>query len=210
LVEFSSQVQPDATIASETLVEPAIFRISPLIRITLLSLYVALTLPLPFLPQLAGPTVPPLILWVGIGLGAIALYGALSERVVLDKAGIQVIYPVWIAPIFRRGWSLSWSEVQALKPRSTGQGGLVYYFLSRSGEAFLLPMRVAGFARLVRLVEAKTGIDTTDVRPLSQPWMYLILLGFTLLLLLVDSWIIWTAFHLAPTTIATMFISNFQ
>lgn len=210
MVEFSSQVQPDATIASETLVEPAIFRISPLIRITLLSLYVALTLPLPFLPQLAGPTVPPLILWVGIGLGAIALYGALSERVVLDKAGIQVIYPVWIAPIFRRGWSLSWSEVQALKPRSTGQGGLVYYFLSRSGEAFLLPMRVAGFARLVRLVEAKTGIDTTDVRPLSQPWMYLILLGFTLLLLLVDSWIIWTAFHLAPTTIATMFISNFQ
>lgn len=210
MVEFSSQVQPDATTASETLVEPAIFRISPLIRITLLSLYVALTLPLPFLPQLAGPTVPPLILWVGIGLGAIALYGALSERVVLDKAGIQVIYPVWIAPIFRRGWSLSWSEVQALKPRSTGQGGLVYYFLSRSGEAFLLPMRVAGFARLVQLVEAKTGIDTTDVRPLSQPWMYLILLGFTLLLLLVDSWIIWTAFHLAPTTIATMFISNFQ
>ncbi|MGC8712664.1 MAG: hypothetical protein ACP5RH_09750 [Leptodesmis sp.] len=210
MVEFSSQVQPDATTASETLVEPAIFRISPLIRVTLLSLYVALTLPLPFLPQLAGPTVPPQLLWVGIGLGAIALYGALSERVVLDEAGIQVIYPVWMAPIFRRGWSLSWSEVQALKPRSTGQGGLVYYFLSRSGEAFLLPMRVAGFARLVRLVEAKTGIDTTDVRPLSQPWMYLILLGFTLLLLLVDSWIIWTAFHLAPTTIATMFISNFQ
>lgn len=41
-------------------------------------------------------------------------------------------------------------------------------------------MRVAGFAKLVALVEAKTGIDTRDVRPLSQPWMYLILLGCTL------------------------------
>jgi hypothetical protein len=202
LVEFSSQVQPDVTTASETLVEPAIFRISPLIRVTLLSLYVALTVPLPFLPQLAGPTVPPLVLWIGIGLGAIALYGALSERVVLDETGIQVVYPAWMIRLFRKGWSLPWSEIQALKPRSTGQGGLVYYFLSQSGEAFLVPMRVAGFARLVQLVEAKTGIDTTDVRPLSQPWMYLILLGFTLLLLLVDSWIIWTALHLAPPTIA--------
>lgn len=202
MIESNSQLQQDATPASESLVEPAIFKVSPLIRITLLSLYVALTVPLPFLPQLAGPTVPPLVLWVGIGLGAIALFGALSERVVLDEEGIQVTYPVWMTQIFRRGWSLPWSEVRALKPRSTGQGGLVYYFLSRSGEAFLLPMRVAGFARLVRLVEAKTGIDTTDVRPLSQPWMYLLLLGFTLLLLGVDSWIIWMALHLAPTAIA--------
>ncbi len=206
MVEFSSQVQPDATTASETLVEPAVFRISPLIRVTLLSLYVALTVPLPFLPQLAGPTVPPLVLWVGIGLGAIALYGALSERVVLDETGIQVIYPGWMTRLFRKGWSLPWSEVQALQPRSTGQGGLVYYFLSQSGEAFLLPMRVAGFARLVRLVEAKTGIDTTDIRPLSQPWMYLLLLGFTLLLLLVDGWIIWTALHLDPLVIASISI----
>jgi hypothetical protein len=54
-------------------------------------------------------------------------------------------------------------------------------------------MRVAGFARLVQIVQAKTSIDTTDVRPLAQPWMYLILLVFTLLLLLVDGWAIATA-----------------
>ena len=51
-------------------------------------------------------------------------------------------------------------------------------------------MRVAGFSRLVKQVEAKTGIDTRDVRPLAQPWMYLILLGLTLLLGLVDLWAI--------------------
>jgi hypothetical protein len=55
-------------------------------------------------------------------------------------------------------------------------------------------MRVVGFARLVQLVETYTGIDTTDIRPLAQPWMYLILLGLTLLLLLVDGWTIWTVF----------------
>lgn len=169
------------------------FRISPLIRITLLALYVALTVPLPFLASVTQAPVPPQLLAGGLVVGAIALYGALSERVVVSEDTIQVTYPRWIPSIVRKGWSLPWGDIQALKPRSTGQGGIVYYFLTKAGEARLLPMRVAGFAQLVRLVQAKTGIDTTDVRPLSQPWMYLILLSFTLLLLLIDAWTIWTA-----------------
>lgn len=173
---------------------PSVFRISPLIRITLLSLHVALTIPLPFLAQASSAPVPPLLLWLGIALGAVALGGALSERVILDEEQIQVSYPLWVRCFFRRGWCLKWAEIKDLKLRTTGQGGLVYYFVSQSSEkAYLLPMRVAGFARLVRLVEDKTSIDTSDVRPLAQPWMYLILLVFTLLLLLVDGWTIKTA-----------------
>jgi hypothetical protein len=172
-------------------IELSIFRISPLIRLTLLGLYVALTLPLPFLATTTQAPVPAAWLWFGITLGAIALYAALTERVILDSEGIQVTYPRWVPGWLRRGWVLPWNEVQALKPRSTGQGGLVYYFLSHSGKAYLLPMRVVGFAKLVQQVHQQTGIDTTDVRPLAQPWMYLILLGLTLLLLAVDSWTLW-------------------
>ncbi|MDX2241175.1 MAG: hypothetical protein NW224_10870 [Leptolyngbyaceae cyanobacterium bins.302] len=181
---------------SESYTLPLTFKISPLIRLTLLLLYGALTVPLLFLPQPSGLQIPAIAL--GIGLGAIALYGALSERVIVDEAGIQVTYPGWIPKFVRKGWSLAWTDIAALKPRSTGQGGIVYYFLSESGQAYLLPMRVVGFARLVEVVQRQTGIDTTDVRPLSQPWMYLILLGCTLLLLLVDSWTIWTALSLTP------------
>ncbi|MDG2615448.1 hypothetical protein P7L53_04255 [Thermoleptolyngbya sichuanensis XZ-Cy5] len=172
---------------------PQAFRISPLIRLTLLLFYVALTVPLPFLAKVTHAPVSPSALAVALGLGAIALYAALSERVIVTNTGIQVAYPRWVPDLLRKGWSLDWSEIKSLKPRSTGQGGLVYYFLTQAGEAKLLPMRVAGFARLVSLVQTKTGIDTTDVRPLSQPWMYLILLGLTLLLLLIDTWTIWIA-----------------
>ena len=172
----------------------AVFHISPLIRLTLMGLYIALTIPLPFLAKVTAAPVPPLFLWGGIAMGAVALHGALSERVILNQDSIQVAYPGWVPSFFRKGWSLSWQEIKDLKLRTTGQGGLVYYFVSQSSErAYLLPMRVAGFARMVKLVEEKTGIDMTDIRPLSQPWMYLILLVFTLLLLLVDSWTIWTA-----------------
>jgi hypothetical protein len=171
----------------------SVFRLSPLIRVTLLSLYLALTVPLPFLAQVTAAPIPPTLLWIGIIIGFIALYAVLTERVTLDDQGIHVTYPVWVPRFFRKGWSLDWSEVKELKPRTTGQGGIVYYFLSHSGKAYLLPMRVVGFAQLVRQVQAKTGIDTTDVRPLAQPWMYFILLGLTLLLLLVDAWTISTA-----------------
>ena len=179
--------------SSAPVFEPGVFRLSPLIRITLLSLYTALTIPLPFLSEVTKAPVPPAALWAAIVVGAVGLYGVLSERVILSEEGIEVTYPNWFPRFFRKGWSLPWTEVKALKPRSTGQGGLVYYFLSHSGEGYLLPMRVAGFAKLVGLVQAKTGIDTRDVRPLSQPWMYLILLLCTLLLLLVDAWTIVTA-----------------
>ncbi|MEG4418560.1 hypothetical protein QUA70_08105 [Microcoleus sp. LAD1_D5] len=182
--------------SSAPVFKPAVFRLSPLIRITLLSLYAALTIPLPFLSEVTKAPVPPAALWAAIVVGAVGLYGVLSERVILSEEGIEVTYPNWFPRFFRKGWSLPWSEVKALKPRSTGQGGLVYYFLSHSGEGYLLPMRVAGFGKLVGLVEAKTGIDTRDVRPLSQPWMYLILLFCTLLLLLVDAWTIVTAIGL--------------
>jgi hypothetical protein len=173
----------------------SIFKISPLVRITLLNLYVALTIPLPFLAQATSAPVPPSFLIAGLVLGFVALYAVLSEQVILDNVGIKVVYPNWVLG-WRKGWAIAWADIKALKPRTTGQGGLVYYFLSTSGEGYLLPMRVAGFSRLVTQVQAQTGIDTTDVRPLSQPWMYLILLVFTFLLMLVDAWTIFTAMSL--------------
>ncbi len=188
-------METESKYLSETKLEkPIRFNLSPLIRITLLCLYIALTVPLPFLAKVSAAPVPAWLLWIGIAIGAIAVYAALSERVILDEEKIQVAYPNWVPKFFRKGWSLAWSQIKDLKMRTTGQGGLVYYFINPSAEkAYLLPMRVAGFAKMVKIVEAKTNIDTTDIRPLSQPWMYLILFAFTMFLWLIDGWTIWTA-----------------
>jgi hypothetical protein len=169
-----------------------IFYISPLIRIALSLLYIALMIPLPFLATFTHAEVPAWLLWVGIGAGFVALQGALSQRVCVDDRSIQVNYPMWVPTFFVSSWTLAWSDVKELKMRTTGQGGLVYYFINRHDRAFLLPMRVAGFNRLVQLVREYTAIDTTDVYPLSQPWMYFALLILTGFLLLTDTWTIWT------------------
>jgi hypothetical protein len=170
-----------------------IFYISPIIRIALSLLYISLTIPLPFLAEFTHATVSPTLIWVGMVLGFGALQGALSQRVVVDDRSIRVNYPSWVPSFFTTGWMLAWEDVRELKLRTTGQGGIVYYFTNQTGQGFLLPMRVAGFNKLVQLVQQYTSIDTSDVRPLAQPWMYFALLVLTGFLLLVDAWTIWTA-----------------
>jgi hypothetical protein len=189
--------EPDLPLATSPQDSPQIFPIAPFIRLTLLLLYVALMGPLPFLAQATQAPVSPSLLTVGIILGWMGLYGALAQRVVVDDQAIAVTYPGWTRGLFRGGWRLPWDQVQTLKPRSTGQGGLVYYFVGADQNAYLLPMRVAGFSRLVGLVQYYTDLDTQDVKPLAQPWMYGILLMFTLFLLMIDLWTISTALTLS-------------
>jgi hypothetical protein len=175
---------------------PSVFKISPLVRVALWSLYVALMLPLPFLARLhaEGQPLQDSILWLGFALvsGGILLQMVLSEQVHVNDTGIAVCYPWWVPMILRRGWSLDWVEIEDFKARSTGQGGLVYYLVSKNRSGFLLPMRIVGFTRMLRLIQLKTGIDTQDVKPLAQPWMYLMVLGVAGLLAIADLWVIWT------------------
>lgn len=194
------QSNPDsiATVSEQSvqMTDSLRFNLSPLIRITLLLLYTALLVPLPFLAIATDAPVPPFLLAGGICIGAVLLYAALTERVIVTQQQIQVTYAPWVPKFWRRGWNLNWSEIVALKPRSTGQGGIVYYFLSGNNDAYLLPMRVAGFAQLVRYVQAKTQLPMNDVKPLAQPWMYIILLCCALLLLLFDTWVVWMSLSL--------------
>jgi hypothetical protein len=149
---------------------------------------------MPFLAWI-NPTLDFSVLWLGIALisGGILLQMVLSEEVCLDEDGISVCYPWWVPSLLRRDWSLKWSEIQELKARSTGQGGLVYYLVSKQRSGFLLPMRIVGFKRMLDLIKLKTGIDTADVKPLAQPWMYATLLGTAMLLAIADLWILGSA-----------------
>lgn len=160
--------------------EESQFPISPLIKITLLNLYFALTIPLPFLAKFTAVNLPQWLFYLLLALGAIAILAILSERVILNQEGIRVDYPQWVSWLWRKGWHLSWNEIDSLKMRTTGQGGIVYYFITKNKDrAYLLPMRVAGFNKMVKEIQLKTNIDTNDIRPLAQPWMYFFLLLFT-------------------------------
>ncbi len=174
--------------------ESILFRVSPLVRYTLYGLLFVLVFPIPFLMIHLKTTDALPTAALGVLVGYTALIGLMSQRVQVDGTGVRVGYAPWVPGFLVKGWSLDWSEVKDIRSRPTGQGGRVHYLVSKDEQqAYLLPMRIAGFARFLRELEAHTGIDTTRVKPLAQPWMYLTLLGCVVLMFLMDVWIVTVA-----------------
>lgn len=158
------------------------FGLSPLIRFTLISLYVALVLPLPLLAPsgLRG--------WMagGLVLGLVLVLGLLSEQVETDVEGIRVRYPAWIGWLFRRGWSLAWDDIRALVPVGTSQGGTVYYVKATNLKHQLLPQRIERFDRFLSLLQERSAVDTTGIGRLTPPWTYQVLAALAGLMVLAE------------------------
>ncbi|MEB3199105.1 MAG: hypothetical protein VKK62_01095 [Synechococcaceae cyanobacterium] len=179
---MASGSTPDG--AASSLPQP--YGLSPLIRFTLISLYGALVLPLPWL----APAELRIVLLLALPLGLLPLLALLSERVLLTESELQVGYPAWCNRWLRRGWSLPWTAIEGLTPVSTSQGGRVYYLRRRPGagdpkpQAYLLPQRLDRFEEFLGQLQQRTGIDTSQVVRLTPLWTYQLLAALSLLLLL--------------------------
>ena len=151
--------------------DKGIHAMAPLIRFTLLALYLALVLPLPLM---APESLRPLLL-VAVPLGLVLVVAITSERVEVDSNGIRVGHPPWCAWVLRRGWQLPWTAITALIPVGTSQGGKVFYVRERAGGAFLLPQRVERFEDFLQAFTQRSGLDTSSVNRISPPWTYRLL-----------------------------------
>ena len=158
------------------------FGLSPLIRFTLLSLYLALVLPLPLLAP-ASLRYP---MALGLVLGLFLVLGLLSEQVETDNTGIQVRYPAWIRWLLRRGWSMPWKDIRALVPVGTSQGGTVYYLKAKDLRHQLLPQRIERFDRFLTLLQEKTSVSTAGIGRLTPPWTYQVLAVLSGLMLITE------------------------
>ena len=147
------------------------YPMAPLIRFTLISLYLALVAPLPVLATGALQTT----LWLALPLGLALVVAATSEQVELSGSTIRVGHPSWCAWLLRRGWSLPWSAIQGLTPVATSQGGRVFYVRAADGSAYLLPQRVAAFEEFLGRFGQETGLDVSSIGRISPPWTYQLL-----------------------------------
>lgn len=182
----------EATMAAQEREAVELYGISRLIRFTLLSLYAALVLPLPFL----APSAWRLACLLALLLGGVPILGLLSERVELSRNGLRVGYPAWSGWLLRRGWSLPWSAITALTPVTTSQGGRVYYVRVKPDPtqdmvqritAYLLPQRLERFDVFLDRFTHYTGLSTADVVRLTPIWTYQLLAILSVLLLLGES-----------------------
>ena len=155
------------------------FQLSPLIRGTLITVYLALVLPLPAL----APESLRLWLLAAVPFGLLVVLAMLSERVTVTDTGITVGHPPWCSWLLRRGWSLKWSEMKALVPVGTSQGGRVFYITTHDQGQRLLPQRLEHFDRFLALIQSQSALRTTGVGRLTPPWTYQLLAVLAALML---------------------------
>jgi len=147
------------------------YPMAPLIRFTLISLYLALVLPLP----LQAPAELQPWLWTALPLGLAVILALVSEQVELSESGIRVGHPAWCAWLLRRGWQLNWDQITGLTPVATSQGGRVFYVRTADGSAYLLPQRVQAFEDFLSRFSQASGLDTSSIGRISPPWTYQLL-----------------------------------
>ncbi|MBM5796876.1 MAG: hypothetical protein FJ060_01705 [Cyanobacteria bacterium K_Offshore_0m_m2_072] len=148
-----------------------VYPMAPLIRFTLVSLYLALVLPL---PALAPPLLQPALL-LAVPLGLVLVWALTSEQVRLETDAISVGHPAWCRWLLRRGWSLRFDQIAGLTPVGTSQGGRVFYVRQSGGGAYLLPQRIDRFEEFLRRFGASTALDLAGVARLTPPWTYQLL-----------------------------------
>ena len=158
--------------------EPRQYGMAPLIRGTLVGLYLALVLPLPVLAS-GGLRA---LLAIAVPLGLLLVLAITSETVTVAPQGLALGHPRWCGWWLRRGWSLDWNEITGLTAVATSQGGRVYYLRSPKG-SFLLPQRLARFSDFLAQLQHYTGLDTKAIGRISPPWTYQLLAGLTALML---------------------------
>ena len=141
------------------------------VKISLVSLYLALTIPLPFISN-EKLKIPSIIIFA---LGLYLIINITSDYV--ETCSDKISYKVSFISKFlgKKNWEISWEDIKLIKSLPTSQGSKVYYFYTVQGDNFLLPQRVENFEKFLSIVSENTGIDTSDISYISPLWTYKLL-----------------------------------
>ena len=141
------------------------------VRSSLISLYLALTFPIPFISS-EKLRIFAIIAFV---FGLILIINITNDYVnTCDK---KVSYKTsFVSKIFgKKNWEILWKDIKFIKSLPTSQGSNVYYFISNKNESFLVPQRVVNFERFLSVIEENTKLNISKMSYISPLWTYKLL-----------------------------------
>ena len=141
------------------------------VRSSLISLYLALTFPIPFISS-EKLKIFSIITFV---FGLLLIINITNDYV--DTCDKKISYKTsFISKIFgKKDWEIFWKDIKLIKSFPTSQGSKVHYFISNKDESFLVPQRVENFQRFVSIIEEKTKLNIDKLSYISPLWTYKIL-----------------------------------
>ena len=149
------------------------------VKSSLISLYLALTIPIPFI-SIDKLKMPSIILFV---LGLYVIIDIASDYVETCNNKISYKTSFISKTLGRKNWEISWNEIKLIKSLPTSQGSKVFYFNTNNGDNFLLPQRLENFEKFLLIVSKNTGIDINNISYISPLWTYKLLTLLTVLMI---------------------------
>ena len=150
------------------------------VKSSLISLYLALTIPIPFI-SIDQLKIPSIIIFI---FGLYLIIDITNDYVEICKNKISYKTSFISKILGRKNWDVSWSDIKLIKSLPTSQGSKVHYFNTNDGENFLVPQRVENFEKFLLIVSQNTGISINDISYVSPLWTYKLLtfLSFSMII----------------------------
>ena len=150
------------------------------VKSSLITLYLALTIPLPFVSthQLKVFSI------IAFFLGLYLIIDVTSDHVETCNKKISYKTSLISKILGRKNWEISWKDIKSIKSLPTSQGSKVYYFNTYKSENILIPQRLENFEKFLVIVSKNTGIVINDITYLSPFWTYKLLTLISVLMII--------------------------
>ena len=150
------------------------------VKSSLVSLYLALTIPIPFI-AIDQLKIPSIIFFI---LGLFLIINITSDYV--ETCDNKISYKTsFISKFFgRENWNIYWKDIILIKSFPTSQGSKVFYFNTRNGGNILIPQRLERFEKFLLTIHKNTKINVDQISYLSPLWTYKLLTFLSLLMII--------------------------
>ena len=141
------------------------------VKSSLISLYLALTIPIPLI-SIEKLKIPSIITFI---LGFYLIVNITSDYVETNNNKIS-FKTSFVSKFFgKEDWEIFWKDIVTVKSLPTSQGSKVYYLINRNGDNFLIPQRLENFENFLLTISKNTNIKIDEITYLSPLWTYKLL-----------------------------------
>ena len=141
------------------------------VKSSLISLYLALTIPIPFI-SIESLKIPSTITFI---LGLYSIISFTSDYV--ETCEDKISYKTSLISRFfgKKNWEIFWKDILLIKSLPTSQGSRVYYFNTKKGDNYLIPQRLENFEKFKLTILKNSKLNVDKISYLSPLWTYKLL-----------------------------------
>ena len=149
------------------------------VKSSLITLYLALTIPIPFI-SIDKLKILSITTFV---LGLYLIINITSDYVETCNNKISYKTSFISRTLGRKNWEIFWKDIKLIESLPTSQGSKVFYFNTKKGDNFLIPQRLENFEKFLLIVNKNTGIATNELSYISPLWTYKLLTFLSVLMI---------------------------